>query len=143
MNPTTVSSRDVAWVLLRIAAGAAVAYQGYGVLFGGVAGGIDGLVSHLEDVGVPYPSASAWLASSVGLVCGSQILLGLFARPAAFCVLAVAVVAALFPISGAEAVAPLLFGILAGAFLVGGAGHVSFDASKRARREKASLSIFR
>lgn len=143
MNPTTVSSRDVAWVLLRIVTGAVVAYQGYGVLFGGVAGGIDGLVSHLEAVGAPYPSASAWFASSVGLVCGSQILLGLFARPASFCVLAVAVIAGLFPTAGAESIAPLLSGILAGAFLVGGAGHVSFDAAKRARREKASLSIFR
>ncbi|HWV37191.1 MAG TPA: DoxX family protein [Vulgatibacter sp.] len=143
MNPTTVSSRDVAWVLMRIAIGATVAYQGYGVLFGGAAGGIDGLVALLEAAGVPYPSASAWFASSVGLVCGSQLLLGLFARTASFCVLAVAVVAGIFPAAGADALAPLLFAILAGAFLVGGAGPVSFDAAKRTRREKASLSIFR
>jgi len=143
VNPTTVSSRDVAWVLLRLAAGAAVAYQGYGVLFGGLAGGIDGLVTHVEGMGIPYASAAAWLAASVGLVCGSQILLGLFVRPAAFCVLAVAMGAALFPAAGTPSVAPALFAILAAAFLLGGAGHVSFDAAKRARKEKASLSIFR
>lgn len=142
MNPTTVSSRDVAWVLLRLAAGAIVTWQGWSVLFGGLAGGVEGLASQMETMGVPYPGASAWLAASVGIVCGSQLVLGLFVRPASFLVLAVAAGAALLPAT-ALGPAPILFAVLAAALLVGGSGPLSFDAAKRARKEKLSVSIFR
>jgi len=76
---------------LRILMGMGIAYHGFGKVFGGAMGKFTEGVSNM---GFPEPLIFAWLAALSELVGGVLIVLGIFARPAAFLIFATMSVAA-------------------------------------------------
>jgi putative oxidoreductase len=93
------------------------------------------LVDFFTQLGIPFPSIQAPFVATVELVCGSLVLVGLAARPAAamlVATMAVAILTAVWP--GADGVLdfvtkpePLYLTMLA-YLVVYGAGAVSLDA---------------
>ncbi len=143
-----MSTRDIAWALLRVAAGAMLITHGYAKVFGVSADGspaMAGFIQQVAGLGFPYPPLFAWLAALSELAGGTLIVFGLFTRPAALSAAATLLVAAYSQRAGAYAQMekPLLFLAIFVALTLGGAGPFSFDAARRSKKERLSLSIFR
>lgn len=68
-------------LVLRVLMGSAMAYHGYGKLFGGH---LEMLTGGLEKMAMPAPVLLAWLASLAEFAGGILIVLGLGTRVAAF-----------------------------------------------------------
>lgn len=77
--------RDLALLLARVGLGVVFLAHGWQKL---VTNGVDGTAGFFDSVGVPLPTASAWLATLVELVGGGLLVLGL-AVPVAGLLLAV------------------------------------------------------
>lgn len=148
MRDSTISPRDIAWAMLRAAVGVLIITHGYGKIFGVSPEGVDrmvGFTGTVIEMGLPAPEAFAWLAALSELVGGALLVIGLFTRPAALFALAtmIGAVYSLRAESFSAMEKPLLFGFVFIAFLIGGAGRLSFDAVRRAKKERLALSIFR
>ncbi|AKU92288.1 DoxX family protein [Vulgatibacter incomptus] len=148
MSATTISPRSIGWAVLRIAVGAMFVTHGYAKIFGVTPDGTPQMGQFLLQVsalGLPFPEALAWIAALSELVGGSLVVIGLFTRPAALFALGTMVGALhhhradAFP----QMEKALLFLVVFLVLLIGGSGPFSFDAAKRAKKEKLSLSIFR
>lgn len=79
----SLSLRDVAWSMLRVAVGAMFLTHGYAKIFGVTADGTDRMLKFIGTVtalGLPFPEAFAWLAALAELLGGSLVVLGLLDR---------------------------------------------------------------
>lgn len=148
MNGTNAALRDIGWALLRIATGVLLMTHGYAKFANAAASPDFQLGNFLEMVrglGFPYPAFFAWCAVAAELVGGVLVAIGFLTRPAAVAAaftMAVAVYSAREqPFAQQEKA--LLFLLNFFAFAIGGSGPYSFDAWIRARRAKASASIFK
>jgi putative oxidoreductase len=148
LNGTNAALRNVGWALLRIVAGVLLMTHGYAKVSAAAADPNLQLGQFTETVralGFPYPEFFAWAAVAAELVGGFLIAAGLFTRPAA-AVAAFTMAVAVFSLRDdpfAQQEKALLFMVIFFVFLLGGSGPVSFDDAIRARRAKASSSIFR
>lgn len=123
---------DFALLLLRAVAGAGLAL-GHGL---GKLPVSDQLVSGVAQMGFPAPVVFAWAAALAESVGGALLAIGLLTRPAALSILCTMGVA-FFVVHGADPFQAkekaMLYGIIALAFLLAGAGRYSFDALIRRR----------
>lgn len=92
--------RDVALLVLRVAAGAIFVFHGYGKLFGGQPG-MAGFTKMVTGLGFPLPGLFAWAAALSEFVGGLALMLGVFPRIAAIFTAIVMVVAAFMVKKGA------------------------------------------
>lgn len=118
---------DLALLLLRVAAGAGLAL-GHGL---GKLPVSDQFVDGVADIGFPAPVVFAWAAALAESLGGLLLALGLLTRPAALFILctmgtAFFVVHAADPFQTKEMA--MLYGVIALAFLLAGAGRYSVDA---------------
>lgn len=70
---------DVAMVALRVTVGVLLVYHGTGKVFDGM----QGLSTHLSELGWPMPTLQAFLASYIEFAGGILLTVGLFTRPTA------------------------------------------------------------
>ena len=124
-NKEVLSDLGLLW--LRVFMGAGIAYHGYGKVFGG---NIAGFAQGVASLGFPFPEVFAWVAALSEFVGGILIALGLFTRPAALFVFITMCVAVFMrhsddPFKVKELA--LLYGTIAGALIMTGAGKISFD----------------
>lgn len=148
MNGINAALRNVGWALLRIAMGGMFLTHGYAKIFGVTTEGNLQMANFQETVralGLPWPEVLAWVAALSELVGGGLIVIGLLTRPASlFAMITMAV--AVFSSSEQGFAAyekPLMYLVVFFVMLLGGSGPVSFDEAIRARRAKASSTIFK
>lgn len=124
----------LAWVMLRVVTGLLLMPHGAQKLFGAFGGGgLSGTAGFLESVGYPAPYLMALLIGLVEFVGGLCLVLGLLTRPAALAVAVFMAFAVSFHASfgffwtskGFEY--PLLWGVVALAIFIRGAGGLSLD----------------
>ncbi|WP_373047346.1 DoxX family protein [Vulgatibacter sp.] len=148
MNGTNAALRNIGWTVLRIVSGVLLMTHGYAKLTRAAADPELQLGRFLETVqglGFRYPEFFAWLAVAAELGGGFLVAIGFFTRPAAAAAaftMAVAVYSHRLDGFAAQEKA-LLFGVIFFVMALGGSGPVSFDDWIRARRAKASSSIFK
>jgi len=148
LNGTNEALRRIGWVLLRVVAGVLLATHGWAKLARAAeTPGFDlgRFVESVRALGFPFPEAFAWAAVAAELGGGLLVALGLFTRPAA-AVAAFAMAVAVYshrddPFAQQEKA--LLYLVIFFVFLLGGSGPVSFDDWIRARKARASASIFK
>jgi len=125
-----ILSMGLLW--LRVLMGCGIAYHGYGKVFGGDMGGF---AQGVAELGFPVPHLFAWAAALSEFLGGICIALGLFTRPAAFCVFMTMSVAAFIRLSaasfGAKELA-LAYWTMAGALIFMGGGKFSIDSKRGA-----------
>lgn len=113
---------DAGLLWLRVLTGAAMAYHGYGKVFGGHIGK---LIEGVAGMGFPAPVFFAWAAALSEFAGGILLVLGLFMRPAALFILITMGVAA-FMVHGKDPFTvkelALAFFVNAGALLIMGGG---------------------
>ena len=148
MNGTNEALRNIGWALLRIATGVLLMTHGY-AKFARAAASPDfqlgNFVEGVRSLGFPYPEFFAWCAVLAELVGGALVAIGLMTRPAAM-VAAFTMAVAVYSHRAdpfAQQEKALLFLLIFVTYAIGGAGPFSFDAWIRARRAKASSSIFK
>lgn len=71
-------SRHLSLLILRCVAGSSFALHGYDKIFG--EGGVEGFSGFVEQLGIPFPLFSAWLAVLAEFVGGLALISGLGAR---------------------------------------------------------------
>lgn len=71
---------DLALFALRVTVGILLVYHGTGKVFDGM----QGLATHLSELGWPMPTLQAFLASYIEFAGGIFLTVGLFTRPTAF-----------------------------------------------------------
>jgi putative oxidoreductase len=120
-----------ALLLLRVTAGVVMTVHGWQKF----SGGVEGFAGHLTNMGIPFPTISAYLAVAGELLGGLGLIVGLFTPLAAFgvfCTMAVAVFVVHFPngllASNNGFEYPLTLMMAAFYFMCNGAGCVSLDA---------------
>lgn len=129
---------DVGLLVLRFAAGFALALQhGYGKLLDPNSF----ITKAVVPMGLPAPTIFGWLAIFAEFFGGILLALGLLTRPAAFLILGMMVTA----LVGVHAADPfgkqelaVLYGLIAVAFLLKGAGRYGFDALLRGNNRGSS-----
>jgi putative oxidoreductase len=148
LNGTNEALRNIGWALLRIATGVLLMTHGYAKFSRAAAQPgfeLGNFVETVRGLGFPYPELFAWLAVLAELVGGFLVAIGFLTRPAAIAAaftMAVAVYShRADPFAQQEKA--LLFLLVFFVFAIGGAGPYSFDEWIRARRAKASASIFK
>jgi len=107
--------------------GLGMAYHGYGKVFGGH---MDKFADGIGVMGFPMPELFAWAAALSEFVGGVLIVLGLFTRPAALCVLLTMSVAAFIKHGGdplKKKELALAYWTIAGAVMFVGPGKYSLD----------------
>ena len=118
-------------LFLRVAAGAGIAYHGYGKVFGGH---MDKMVEGVASLGFPMPVVFAWAAALSEFGGGILIVIGFLTRPAAFLVFATMSVAA-FMVHAADPLSvkelALAYWVISGALILTGAGKISLDGFKK------------
>jgi len=147
MNKTNESCSCCGWrskslsaglLWLRVLMGLAIAYHGYGKVFGGH---IVPLTEGLTKMGFPLPSLFAWLAALSEFAGGLLIAFGFGTRIAAlfvFVTMAVAffVAHAKDPFQVKELA--YLYGVVAGALILTGGGRFSIDRLCCCKEDKSS-----
>jgi putative oxidoreductase len=125
---------DLAWLALRVAAGALLVPHGAQKLFGLFGGGgISGTAGFLGKVGYPAPELLAVLIGCTEFFGGLLLVLGFLTRPAAIAVAIFMAFAVLFHMAngffwtGRGYEYPLLWGIVCLFFAVKGGGYFSVD----------------
>ena len=118
---------NIGLLWLRVLMGAGIASHGYAKVFGG---NIAQFAQGVAKMGFPLPDVFAWAAALSEFVGGILIVVGLFTRPAALFVFITMVVAffvrhAADPFQVKELA--FLYGTVAGALLLTGAGKASVD----------------
>lgn len=128
MKDCRTPARDAGLLWLRIMMGLTIAWIGYGKVFGGA---VTQLTEGVRALGFPAPALFAWLAALSEFAGGLLIALGLGTRVAAVFVFITMSVA----FFGAHAADPFhvklpayLYGIIAVALVLTGAGRFSLDA---------------
>lgn len=112
---------------LRILAGGAIAYIGYGKVFGGQIGP---LTEGVKALGFPAPAFFAWLAALSEFAGGLLIMVGFGTRIAAsflFITMCVAYFGAHAKDAFPMKIPAFLFGVISGALALTGAGRYSLD----------------
>ena len=148
MNGTNETLQRIGWALLRVVSGVLLATHGWAKIAGTPESPGFALGSFTEKVaalGIPMPEFFAWAAVAAELVGGLMIAVGLLTRPMA-AVAAFTMAVAVWSHADdpfAQQEKALLFLVIFFVFLLGGSGPVSFDDWIRARRARASASIFR
>jgi len=89
------SAVDISMLLLRIAIGLCFMVHGLGKLGIVGPGNMDGFVSWLKSLGVPFPAIQAKMAMLTELCGGFCLVVGLMTRPAAFFLMGTMIVAML------------------------------------------------
>lgn len=133
-KPESIAA-DVGLTLLRIFAGIAIAFHGWGKL-----PPPEFFISGVADMGFPAPTFFAWAAALSEFLGGLLLAAGFFTRVGAFFVFSTMMTAAfvahwsdpLFATGeGASKEHALLFGSIALAFVLAGSGRMSVDAAIR------------
>src|SRR5262245_35087290 len=124
-NKCTLRAAGLLW--LRVLMGSAIAYHGYGKIFGGY---MSQMIPGVAALGFPAPVLFAWLAALSEFAGGLLIVFGLFTRVAAFFVFFTMSVAAFVahakdPFQVKELA--LAFWTMAGTLMLTGAGRFSLD----------------
>ena len=127
---------ELAYLLLRVAAGAVLIPHGMQKLFGSFGGpGMNGFIATLRKVGYPMADMWGWLIALLEFGGGILLVIGLFTRPVALLVLIFMLEAARFHLGvggffwtarGNEY--PLLFAVVALMLVIRGGGPYSVDA---------------
>ncbi len=87
----------IANLILRLSVGWVFIYHGAQKSFGAFGGpGVNGFGKWLFSIQVPYPEVSAWLASGAELICGTALVLGIYARWATLPLVVVMLVAIIY-----------------------------------------------
>ena len=121
------SDSNVGLVILRVFIGGALLTHGWGKMFGGLGGFIDGVAK----MGFPAPTLLGFLAAFAESIGAILLAVGLLTRPAAFLIAATMAGAALKVHAGqgfAAQEAAWLYFVPALFFLLKGAGKWSLDA---------------
>ena len=114
-------------LVLRVLAGAGIAYHGYGKVFGGH---MDRFAAGVAAMGLPLPGFFAWAAALSELVGGICLALGLGTRMAALLILATMLVAAFGKHAGdpfGKRELALMYGTAALTLLLTGPGKMALD----------------
>ena len=132
---------DIAFLLLRVLAGLALAYF-HGL---GKVPPSPGFVEGVAAMGLPLPVVFAWAAGLAELVGGVLLAVGLLTRPASFFILVTMGVAFFLrhaddPFLDKEKA--YLYGAIALFFLLAGAGRFSLDRLMRRRTKPATVDRF-
>ena len=137
--------RDLAVLVARVAVGAVFFAHGWQKL---ATNGLDGTAAFFDQIGVPLPTASAWVATAVELLGGAALVLGLLV-PVAGVLLVLDMLGAFFLVhagsglfvdqGGFELV--LVLGAAALLFAVLGAGRFSLDHLLAGRRRIAASPV--
>ncbi len=148
MNGTNEALRNIGWALLRIATGVLLMTHGYAKFARAAAQPgfeLGNFVETVRGLGFPYPEFFAWAAVAAELAGGFLVAIGFFTRPASLMAAFTMAVAVYShrddPFAQQEKA--LLFLLIFLVFALGGSGPYSFDEWIRARRAKASSSIFK
>ena len=148
LNGTNEALRNIGWALLRIAIGVLLMTHGYAKFTHAAAAPgfeLGDFVETVRALGFPYPAFFAWAAVFAELVGGFLVAIGFFTRPAALAATFTMAVAVYSQRDDpfAQQEKALLFLLIFLVFALGGSGPWSFDDWIRARRAKASSSIFK
>lgn len=135
-------ARNAGILTLRVLAGSAIAYIGYGKVFGGQ---MPMLIEGVAKMGFPAPTVMAWLAALSEFAGGLCIVLGLGTRVASFFLFVTMCVA--FFVAHANdpfhaKMPAFLFGVISLSLILIGGGRWSLDAACccRKREEEAPVA---
>ncbi|MEW6102194.1 MAG: DoxX family protein [Candidatus Omnitrophota bacterium] len=114
--------------LLRIALGYIFVKEGAGKIYGWFGGGgIESVAAYFQGLGIIFPRFNAYLVGYTEFLGGLLLILGLLARPVAFFIGCIMVVAILTAHRQGGYHYPMLILFICIAFLQSGAGRVSID----------------
>lgn len=120
-------NKDLALLLLRLVAGAGIAYHGYGILF---IGRLSGFIDAVAQMGFPVPLFFGWTAALSQFLGGILVALGLRTRIAA-ALICITMICAFFIAHKADPFhqkeLAMMYMVVAGSLVLSGAGKYSLD----------------
>ncbi len=134
LGPVYAALKPLAWLLVRVVAGANLVPHGTQKLFGWFGGkGMEATAQYFGSIGFEPAMLWAWLVALTEVVGGSCLAVGLLTRPVALVVATFLFTAVahhapngfFWPQGGFEY--PLLWGVIALAFVIRGGGAFSID----------------